>query len=182
VALVALGMNGQALPLAHGYPARLLVAGLYGYASATKWLSEIELTAGPAESFWVERGWAREGPIRLESRIDTVNVGPPGGPGSGAPGSAARPVTLAGVAWAPPTGVASVEVQLDRGEWRTAELGVVPSTNTWVQWRYQWPDALPGDHLAAVRAIDRRGSVQTDRPSTPEPSGATGYHYWGFTV
>jgi hypothetical protein len=152
----------------------LIVAGLYGYASATKWLTEIELDRPEdLDSFWVQRGWSRDGSIEVETRIDV--------PASGVTVDAGT-VILAGVAWAPPTGVAMVEVQIDRTDWRPASLGAVASANTWVQWRYEWDDAPPGPHLVAARATDRNGRVQTDQPRIAEPQGATGYPYRGFTV
>jgi len=153
VAMVALGLDGDVLPDEHGFPARLIVSGLYGYASATKWLTEIELNRiEDLDSYWVERGWARDGSIVIESRVDV--------PASGVTVPAGR-VSIAGVAWAPPTGIAGVEVQIDRGAWRPAQLAAVASGNTWVQWSYAWTDAVPGQHLLAVRATDRLGRVQS---------------------
>jgi DMSO/TMAO reductase YedYZ molybdopterin-dependent catalytic subunit len=172
-ALVAIGMNGEPLPVVHGYPARLVVAGLYGYVSATKWVTALELTRlDDADSFWVERGWAKQGPIKLASRVDV--------PRSGAR-LPAGPVTLAGVAWAPSIGISAVEVQVDDGAWQKAGLGAIASSDTWVQWRLQ-VDLAPGSHVAAVRAHDSTGAVQTDEPQPPEPDGATGYHYRAFTT
>jgi DMSO/TMAO reductase YedYZ molybdopterin-dependent catalytic subunit len=172
-ALVAVAMNGEPLPLEHGYPARLVVAGLYGYVSATKWLTRLELTRlEDAESFWVERGWSRDGPIKLQSRIDVPRAG------AAVP---AGTVTVAGVAWAPGIGIGAVELQMDEDPWVRAELGRVASIDTWVQWRC--PFALgPGQHVVAVRALDATGAVQTDIPSPPEPNGASGHHYRGFMV
>ena len=173
VAMVAVGMNGEPLPVTHGFPARLVVAGLYGYVSATKWLKNIELTRlEDYDAYWVPRGWSKEAPIKLQSRVDV--------PRSGAT-IPAGPTAIAGVAWDPSVGVSKVEVQLDNATWNAAELGDVASKNTWVQWRYQW-NATPGQHVAAVRAYDANGQVQTDVTSTPDPDGATGYHYRGFNV
>ena len=172
-ALVALAMNGEPLPVDHGYPARLVVAGLYGYASATKWVTALELTRlEDVDSFWVQRGWSKQAPIKLQSRIDV--------PRSGADVPAGT-VVVAGVAWAPSVGVSVVELQLDDGPWVGAELGRVASIDTWVQWRHPF-DLAPGAHVVAVRAYDATGAVQTDQPSPPEPNGATGYHYRAFTV
>jgi hypothetical protein len=172
-ALVALAMNGEPLPVDHGYPARLVVAGLYGYASATKWLTALELTRlEDVDSFWVERGWSKQAPIKLQSRVDV--------PPSGADVPAVT-VMLAGVAWAPGIGISAVELQLDDGPWVRAELGRVASIDTWVQWRHPF-DLAPGPHIVAVRAYDATGAVQTDQPSQPEPNGATGYHYRAFRV
>ena len=174
VAMVAVGLDGEVLADTHGFPARLIVAGLYGYASATKWLTELQLTRlEDVDSFWVERGWDRDGSIVTQTRIDV--------PASGArvpPGT----LVTAGVAWAPPTGVAGVEVQLDRGGWRPAQLAAVASTNTWVQWTCRFADVGPGQHLLAARATDRLGQVQTSATRPAEPSGATGYPYRGFSV
>ncbi len=172
-ALVAVAMNGEPLPVDHGYPARLVVAGLYGYVSATKWLSALELTRlEDADSFWVERGWAKNGPIKLQSRIDVPRAGAK---------VAAGTVVVAGVAWAPGIGISAVELQLDDEPWVDAELGRVASIDTWVQWRHPFVLA-PGEHVVAVRARDAHGTVQTDVTAPPEPDGASGYHYRGFSV
>jgi len=174
VAMVAVGLDGDVLPDVHGFPARLIVAGLYGYASATKWLTELELTpAADVDSFWVARGWDRDGSILTATRIDV--------PASGAQVPAGT-VVAAGVAWAPPAGVAAVEVQLDRGAWQPARLAAVASTNTWVQWSCTFADVAPGQHLLAARATDGQGRVQTSATRPAEPSGATGYPYRGFFV
>lgn len=173
VALVALGMNGEPLPVTHGFPARLVVAGLYGYVSATKWLKNIELTRVEAyDAYWVPRGWAKEAPIKLQSRVDVPRSGAPVPRGAGA---------IAGVAWSPSVGVGKVEIRIDDGPWNAAELGEAASKNTWVQWRYQWV-ATPGEHVVGVRAYDVTGQLQVETPSRPDPDGATGYHYRGFTV
>lgn len=166
-ALVAVGMNGETLPFAHGFPARLVVAGLYGYVSATKWLSEINLTTlDDFDAYWVPRGWAKEAPIKTQSRIDV-------------PGNrdklAAGPQAIAGVAWAPDRGVIRVEVQIDEGDWVDAEVSAPLSKDSWVQWRYPWR-AEPGDHVIAVRATDGTGETQTDDERPPRPDGASGYH------
>lgn len=167
-ALVAYAMNGEKLPVAHGFPARLVVSGLYGYVSATKWLQTIELTTWEgADGYWVPRGWAKDAPVKLMSRIDVPRDG------------AAVPagiVTLAGVAWRPAVGVSKVQVSIDDGHWRDCELGRVASEHTWVQWRYRW-DARPGDHRVRVRAIDRNGDRQITAEAPPAPDGATGLHH-----
>ena len=174
VAMVAVGMNGEPLPVDHGYPARLVVAGQYGYASATKWLRELQLTRrDDQKSYWVALDWAKEGPVKLQSRFDVPQAGAQ---------LTAGPVHLAGMAWAPSIGIARVQVQIDNGPWHDAELGTVVSADTWVHWSYVWTEASKGDHVAAVRATDRRGNVQTDVPTTPKPSGATGWHYRSFSV
>jgi DMSO/TMAO reductase YedYZ molybdopterin-dependent catalytic subunit len=172
-ALVAVAMNGETLPPSHGFPARLIVPGLFGYVSATKWLTEIELTTLEAfDAYWVPLGWAKEAPILTQSRIDVPRHG-----SSVAPGS----VAVAGVAWAPDRGIAAVEVQVDEGEWRAAELSTPISDATWVQWVYRW-DAAAGDHRLRVRATDGTGEVQTDRVTRPPPDGARGHHAIQVTV
>ncbi|MGI8755612.1 MAG: molybdopterin-dependent oxidoreductase [Acidimicrobiales bacterium] len=165
-ALLVVGMNGHPLTTEHGFPARLVVPGLYGYVSATKWLKEIRLTTfGEEQGFWIPRGWARLGPIKTQSRIDV--------PAPGAKVSVGRNA-IAGVAWAPTRGIKRVEVSIDDGPWQRAELGRVTTADTWVQWRLAW-DATAGDHTIAVRATDGKGKVQTASPAPPDPDGATGH-------
>jgi len=165
-ALVAYAMNGEPLPVRHGFPARLVVAGLYGYVSATKWLERIELTTWDgSDGYWIPRGWSKEGPVKITSRIDV--------PGTGR--VTAGVVAVAGIALAPSIGIAAVEVQLDDGPWQLADLGDVASDNTWVQWVWPW-DAEVGDHSLRVRAIDSLGAVQDAMPRPVAPDGATGLH------
>ena len=167
VPLIAIGMNGQALPRQHGYPARLIVPGLYGYVSATKWLTELELTTLDAfDAYWVRLGWSKEAPILTQSRIDVPTDG-----ASLAPGR----VPVAGVAWAPDRGIERVEVSIDGAAWRPATLSAPISDATWVQWLLAW-DAGGGDHTLEVRATDGRGDIQTADHSTPFPDGARGHH------
>jgi len=167
-ALVAVEMNDVPLPVEHGFPARLIVPGLYGYVSATKWLSDIELTTLEAfDAYWVPRGWAKEAPILTQSRIDTPR-------GTGRPLAAGR-VPVAGVAWAPERGIRAVEVAVDGGPWQPARLGAAISDQTWVQWRYDW-EATPGVHRLTVRATDGTGEVQTASRTAPAPDGARGHH------
>ena len=164
--MIAVGMNRVPLPAEHGYPARLIVPGLYGYVSATKWLSEIQLTTMEAfDAYWVRLGWAKEGPIVTESRIDH--------PADGA-SLAAGPVTIDGVAWAPDRGISRVEVRVDGGAWEAAQLSRAISRATWVQWLYRWT-ATSGTHTIEVRAADGSGALQSATPSAPFPSGARGY-------
>ncbi|MDQ3469988.1 MAG: molybdopterin-dependent oxidoreductase [Actinomycetota bacterium] len=166
-ALIAVGMNGVPLPVEHGFPARLIVAGLYGYVSATKWLRQIELTTlGGADGYWIRRGWAKEGPIKSTSRIDV--------PRADMFLRAGRH-PIAGVAWAPVQGVGTVEVQVDDGPWTAARLGEVANGNTWVQWVLDW-DATPGVHVLRVRTVGRDGTVQTEAAAPPIPDGASGWH------
>ena len=166
--LLAVGMNDAPLPFEHGFPARLVVAGLYGYVSATKWISEIELTRwDDFDAYWVPRGWSKEAPVKTQSRIDT----PP--PGAQVPAGSRR---VAGVAWAPDRGISKVEVQLGEGaEWLEAELSESLSDNSWRQWSLEW-DAPVGSHLIRVRATDGDGNLQTDEVVPPAPNGATGWH------
>jgi DMSO/TMAO reductase YedYZ molybdopterin-dependent catalytic subunit len=165
--LVAVGMNGEPLPAAHGFPARLVVPGLYGYVSATKWLKEIEVTTFDAfDAYWVQRNWARRGPVKVQSRIDV-----PRDYGR----VAAGPRTVAGVAWAPHRGVAKVEVRVDEGPWHEAALGPALGDDAWRQWSLPW-DATPGPHLIATRATTLDGEVQTATKHAPFPDGATGHH------
>lgn len=166
-ALLAVGMNGEPLPLAHGFPARLVVAGVYGYVSATKWLSSIELTRFDAfDAYWVRRGWARRAPIKTMSRIDT----PTGGRRLGA-----GPIPVAGVAWAPTRDIERVEVQVDDGPWDPARLSAPVVGTLWRQWVWDW-DAPPGRHRLRVRATDGTGEVQPEQRDDPFPDGATGWH------
>ncbi len=165
--LIAVGMNGQKLPAAHGFPARLIIPGLYGYVSATKWLTEIELTTLEAfDAYWVPLGWAKEAPILTQSRIDVPRAGSRIAAGS---------VTIAGVAWAPDRGISAVEVSVDGGDWQMAELSAPLSEDTWVQWRTTWR-ATRGRHEIRVRATDGTGQRQAERRTPPAPDGARGYH------
>ena len=166
-ALVAVGMNGVALPIAHGFPARLVVAGLYGYVSATKWLTEIELTTWDGfDAYWIPRGWAKEAPIKTQSRIDVPARGRTVPPGR-------RPI--AGVAWAPTRGIGKVEVQVDDGPWQPATLGDDAGEESWRQWVLEW-EATAGEHTISVRATDGDGVLQDEQRRTPRPDGATGWH------
>ena len=165
-ALVAVAMNGEPLPQRHGFPARLIVAGLYGYVSATKWLERIELTGwDDFDGYWVPRGWSKLGPIKTMSRIDVPRSNAKVQPGKQA---------VAGVAWAPSLGITKVEVQIGDGEWQECRLGQVASENTWVQWVYEW-DAAPGSYAIRVRATDTEGYTQTADTAPPAPDGATGW-------
>ncbi|GAA3337017.1 molybdopterin-dependent oxidoreductase [Amorphoplanes nipponensis] len=172
-ALLAIGMNGQPLPVRHGFPVRMVVPGLYGYVSACKWITEIELTRfSDFDAYWVPRGWSALGPIKTESRIDT--------PRDGAKRKAGQ-VTVAGVAWAQHRGITAVEVQVDNGPWAPATLAPAVSADTWVQWSYAWP-ATAGEHTLRVRATDSKGETQTSTPASPAPDGATGWHSVRVTV
>jgi len=166
-AMIAVGMNREPLPAEHGFPARLIVPGLFGYVSATKWLEAIELTTLEAiDGYWIPLGWAKDAPILTQSRIDV--------PARGA-SIPAGPTEVAGVAWAPDRGVARVEVRIDDGEWRAARTSRPISDATWVQWVLSW-DAAPGSHSVEVRATDGKGDLQAEEPTNAAPDGARGHH------
>jgi DMSO/TMAO reductase YedYZ molybdopterin-dependent catalytic subunit len=172
-ALVAFGLNGSELPVKHGYPVRLVIPGLYGYVSATKWLTEIELTNWNFDAYWIQRTWTKEGPVKTQSRIDTVNDGDNLSPGKN---------PIGGIAWAPHRGIEKVEVSTDGGEtWNTAHLAKQLAEDTWRQYVYDW-NARPGDYTIQVRATDGNGETQTASKAPPHPSGATGYHTIDVTV
>jgi DMSO/TMAO reductase YedYZ molybdopterin-dependent catalytic subunit len=163
--LLAVGMNGEPLPVDHGFPARLVVPGLYGYVSATKWVTSLEVTTFAADQgYWTPRGWSALGPVKVQSRIDVPR-------GSAAPGA----VTVAGVAWAQHIGIGAVEVRADDGDWVTAELAETVGSDTWRQWRVSL-DLDAGERTLTVRATDADGLVQTEAEAPPAPDGATGWH------
>ena len=163
---IAVAMNGAALPTEHGFPARLVVPGLYGYVSACKWVVDIEVTTfAAAQAYWVPRGWSQLGPIKTQSRIDV--------PAGGSSVKEGR-VAVAGVAWAQHKGIDAVEVRVDSGPWHQATLATVPDLDTWRQWTWQW-DATKGTHLIQARATDKTGYTQTSAVADVAPNGATGY-------
>ncbi|MHC6593511.1 molybdopterin-dependent oxidoreductase [Arthrobacter sp. C152] len=166
-AILAIGMNGEPLPLEHGFPVRLVVPGLYGYVSATKWVTGLKVTRFADDAgYWTPRGWSERGPIKTSSRIDV--------PRSGRPVSAGT-VVFAGVAWAQHTGIGKVELRINRGPWREAELAPGISRDTWYQWKLA-ADLTPGQYEVQVRATDLRGNAQDETPRPPAPDGATGFH------
>ena len=170
-ALVAFGMNGEPLPLEHGFPVRLIVPGLYGYISATKWLTEIELTTfEDFQQYWVPRGYADRAPIKLMSRIDSVD----------GLGTLTRTVdgaiAIGGVAWAQTRGISAVEVQLDEGPWQPCELGAALNDDTWRQWAFRWTPRATGRTSIRCRATDGNGVIQSSERSEPLPNGASGHH------
>jgi DMSO/TMAO reductase YedYZ molybdopterin-dependent catalytic subunit len=172
-AILAVGMNGEPLPFEHGFPVRMVVPGLYGYVSATKWLVKMEVTQySKATSYWAARGWSQKGPIKLESRIDVPQSG------SNVP---AGTVIVAGVAWDQHTGIKAVQIQVDNGPWNDADLADAISIDTWRQWRWEWP-APKGSHTVRVRATNANGEVQTSAVQDVVPNGATGYHTINVTV
>ncbi|MGE2734464.1 molybdopterin-dependent oxidoreductase [Mycolicibacterium vaccae] len=173
-ALLAVGMNGEPLPAEHGYPARLVVPGLYGYVSATKWVIDLEVTRfDRAQAYWTRLGWAERGPIKTASRVDVPRAGAD---------VALGPVTFGGVAWAQDRGVRAVEVQIDDGPWQQAELGTAYSGDTWRLWSFPWEARDAGFHTITVRATDNSGYTQTSERADPVPDGATGWHSITFAV
>jgi DMSO/TMAO reductase YedYZ molybdopterin-dependent catalytic subunit len=172
-ALLAVAMNGTALPIVHGFPARMVVPGLYGYVSATKWVTDIEVTTfAAARAFWAQRGWSQQAPIKTESRIDVPAAG-----ASLAPGR----IPVAGVAWAQHKGVAAVEARVNGGPWHEAQLAAVPGIDTWRQWVWEW-SASPGNYLIEARATDATGYTQTAAQAQTIPNGASGYPSAQVTV
>jgi DMSO/TMAO reductase YedYZ molybdopterin-dependent catalytic subunit len=174
-ALLAIAMNGQPLPVEHGFPARMVVPGLYGYVSATKWVTDIEVTTFAANAaYWVPRGWSQQAPIKTESRIDV--------PTGSVPLAEGQATSVAGVAWAQHKGIAAVEVRVDNGPWNEARLAAVPGIDTWRQWVYDWTPSASGTHMIEARATDETGYTQTSLQEPPEPNGASGYPVAQVTV
>jgi len=164
-AILAVAMNGAPLPLEHGFPVRMVVPGLYGYVSATKWLTELKVTTYDAdEAYWTPRGWDARGPIKLSSRLDTPRAD------RAVP---AGPTKIAGVAWAQPIGVAAVDITIDGGDWLAATLSTPINRDSWVQWFVDW-EATSGLHTIVVRATDNDGNVQLEERVPPAPDGSTG--------
>ncbi|MFN0143048.1 MAG: molybdopterin-dependent oxidoreductase [Mycobacterium sp.] len=171
--MLAIGMNGVPLPVEHGYPARLVVPGLYGFVSATKWVVDLELTRfDRAEAYWTKLGWSAKAPIKTQSRVDVPRRGQR---------VAAGPTTFGGVAWAQYRGIKAVEVRIDDGPWQPAQLGAAYSDDTWRLWSFPW-NATPGAHTIAVRATDNTGAVQTGDQMGVIPDGATGWDTVSFEV
>jgi hypothetical protein len=166
-------MNGEPLPIEHGFPVRTLVPGLYGYVSACKWVVDMEVTSfAKISAYWTERGWSEKGPVKMSSRIDV--------PRSGAQVPAGR-VTFGGLAWAQHTGIRGVEFAVDGGDWLAGEIATVPTDDTWVQWKGSTAVAH-GDHTVRVRAIDKDGTVQTGVERDVLPDGSTGWHASDFSA
>jgi hypothetical protein len=164
-ALLAIGMNGEALPPEHGFPVRMVVPGLYGYVSATKWVTDIEVTTfAERQAYWLQRGWSEKGPIKTGSRIDVPR----------SPGVSPGRLTVAGAAWSQPIGISAVEVRLDRGPWQPADLATEVGGDTWRMWRAEI-DVPPGAHTLQARAFDANGVPQTPDVRDVVPDGATGY-------
>jgi DMSO/TMAO reductase YedYZ molybdopterin-dependent catalytic subunit len=172
-ALVAVGMNGEPLPIAHGFPARMVVPGLYGYVSATKWLTRLTITTFAGnQAYWTQRGYAAKAPIKTESRIDVPK------PLAQVP---AGRVPVAGVAWAPHRGISAVQLSVDNSPWHAARLAAADGIDTWRQWMWAW-DATPGLHSLRVRATDGTGATQISREASPVPDGASGWDSVVVTV
>ena len=172
-AMLAIGMNDEPLPLEHGYPVRMVVPGLYGFVSATKWVVDLEVTRfADNKAYWTERGWSERGPIKTMARVDV--------PRSFAKVPAGK-VAVGGTAWAQTRGITKVEVQIDDGGWQQAELSAEASLTTWRQWSFEW-EAAPGPHYIKVRATDGTGEVQTDQRADPVPDGASGWQSVMVTV
>jgi hypothetical protein len=166
-ALLAIEMNGQPLPFEHGFPVRMVVPGLYGYVSATKWVTDLKVTRfADDQGYWTPRGWSERGPVKTESRIDV--------PHSGDRVSAGQ-VAVAGIAWAQHRGIKAVQVRVDNGQWQQARLADEPTIDSWRQWVLQW-QAVKGSHTITVRATDAQDVVQTQTQAPPAPDGATGWH------
>jgi DMSO/TMAO reductase YedYZ molybdopterin-dependent catalytic subunit len=168
-AMLAVGMNDEPLPVEHGFPVRMVVPGLYGYVSACKWITDLQATTfAKSQAYWVQGGWAAEGPIKLASRIDR--------PSSSESVPVGGQVPVAGIAWDQHVGVSKVEVQVDNDPWQQAILAPVPSLDTWRQWVYLWTPRTAGAHHLKVRAYDSNGNVQSAATADPFPSGSSGYH------
>jgi DMSO/TMAO reductase YedYZ molybdopterin-dependent catalytic subunit len=175
-AILAIGMNGEPLPLEHGFPVRMVVPGLYGYVSATKWVVDLEVTRfDKAEGYWTPRGWSERGPVKTGSRIDVPSDGD---------GVQAGKITVAGIAWAEHRGLKGVQVRVDQGQWQAATLGAEDSVDTWRQWYFAWDatNVAAGKHTLQVRATDGDGATQTGDPAPPAPDGATGWHSIDVTL
>lgn len=173
-AILAVGMNDEPLPLQHGFPVRMVVPGLYGFVSATKWVVDLEVTTfAEKEGYWTSRGWSARGPIKSSSRIEV-------------PRALARvpagKVAIGGSAWAQTKGISKVELQLDNGEWVEAELAAEATVDTWRQWSYIWDGATAGSHNVRVRAYDADGELQIEEQAAPVPNGSSGWHSITFTV
>ncbi|WP_458111913.1 molybdopterin-dependent oxidoreductase [Arthrobacter sp. R1-13] len=172
-AMLAIAMNGEPLPLEHGYPVRMVVPGLYGFVSATKWVVDLEITRfADSKAYWTQRGWSERGPIKTMARVEV--------PRSFAKVPAGR-VAIGGTAWAQTRGITKVEVQIDNEDWAEAELSTEASVITWRQWSFDW-EATPGPHYIKVRATDGSGEVQTDQRADPVPDGASGWQSVMVTV
>jgi len=172
-AIFAVAMNGEPLPFEHGFPVRMVVPGLYGYVSATKWVTRLTVTRFDRdEAYWTPRGYSAEAPIKLSSRVDTPKIGTPVPAGA---------VVVAGMAWAQPVGVEKVEVSIDNGEWQETQLSTPINDQSWVQWKFDW-NAESGSHYIAVRATDKQGNLQIQEQAPIAPDGSSGWQRTLVTV
>ncbi|MDQ1124911.1 molybdopterin-dependent oxidoreductase [Microbacterium trichothecenolyticum] len=172
-AIFAVAMNGEPLPFEHGFPVRMVVPGLYGYVSATKWVTKLTVTRFDRdEAYWTPRGYSAEAPIKMSSRVDTPKIGSPVPAGA---------VTVAGMAWAQPIGVQKVEVRIDNGDWQQTQLSTPINDQSWVQWKFDWT-AEAGTHYIAVRATDKQGNVQIEQSAPIAPDGSSGWQRTLVTV
>ena len=168
-AILAIGMNNEPLPTRHGFPARIVVAGLYGYVSAVKWLEEIHLTTWDGfDGYWVPRGWSKQGPMKTQSRIDL--------PKDGSRVNSGETIPVAGIAWAPTRGIERVEVKIGNGDWTPCRLGEAAGNESWVQWHRDWTPSGGGRQQIQVRATDGSGYTQSGKTVRPRPNGAEGWH------
>ena len=168
-AILAIGMNNEPLPTRHGFPARIVVAGLYGYVSAVKWLEEIHLTTWDGfDGYWIPRGWSKQGPMKTQSRIDL--------PKDRATVKNGKTIPIAGIAWAPTRGIERVEVKIGNGDWTPCRLGEAAGNESWVQWHRDWTPSGGGRQQIQVRATDGSGYTQSGRNVSPRPNGAEGWH------
>lgn len=173
-ALIAIGMNGEPLPLEHGFPARMVVPGLYGYVSATKWLVDVEVTRfADFKAYWTTREYTAEAPIKFSSRIDVPKSFQSFNKDA---------VRVGGVAWAQTVGIKAIEVKVDDGEWQDVELADEDNVDTWRQWSWEWEEATPGTHKLTVRATNGEGETQTSDRVGIRPNGSTGWHSVQFSV
>jgi len=163
--ILALSMNGQPLPKSHGFPARVVVPGLYGMFSA-KWVNRITLVKGEYKGYWQQKGWTNSGEINTTAIIRVPKDSSVSGP----------MVSIGGVAFAGVRGVSRVEVSTDGGtNWNAAVLRPPLSSTSWVLWEYAWSPSRTGRYRIVARPYDGGGTLQGAKPAPPFPNGASGY-------
>ena len=167
--MLAYAWDGVPLTIEHGFPLRIYIPDLYGMKQP-KWIESIEATDRWEEGYWVTRTWDPEARMKATSVIDTIAVDEKITDAGGR-----RLVPVGGIAHTGTRGISKVEVRVDDGEWREAQLRSPLSGATWVIWRYDWP-FQGGRHTFTVRCTDGTGALQLAEPSEPHPSGATGLH------